>query len=416
MGLSFDPTARATFEPISQMTSTLFKHSFACLVLLVLLGFSTGFAQNSVLKTEIREEIFPRQSQHVHGSSVVALPNGDLLTVWFQGSGERTADDVQLMGARKSKTANSWSAPFVMGDTPGIPDCNPVLFLNSKNELFLVWIAVLGNRWEHSILRVKRSLDFQQAGAPVWHWQDNIFLKPGDEFAEEVKAKFKNLPEADLAWAEYAPAYERMIAEASLDSKKRSIGWMTRIKPLVADGKIILPLYSDGFNFSFMAISEDHGNTWIPSKPLVGKGPIQPALAQRKNGELVAMLRDSGDGPTMIQQSISTDGGVSWSAAQKTNLPNTASVELLTLQDGRWWMVGNDLHDGRYRLALWISTDEGKTWSTPQYLENDPSKTGSFSYPSLIQDAFGKVHLTYSSHFPERKTIQYLLLDPKKIQ
>jgi predicted neuraminidase len=185
---------------------------------------------------------------------------------------------------------------------------------------------------------------------------------------------------------------------------------------LISEEKIILPLYSDGFNFSIMAISEDQGDTWKPSKPLVGKGPIQPALAKRKNGELVAMLRDSGDGPTMIQQSSSTDGGFSWSAAQKTNLPNTASVELLTLQDGRWWMVGNDLHDGRYRLALWISQDEGKTWSTPHYLENDTSKSGSFSYPSLIQDASGKVHLTYSSHFPDRKTIQYLRLDPHQIR
>lgn len=374
------------------------------------------FAQNTILQTESREEIFPRQTQHVHGSSLVALPNGDLLAVWFQGSGERTADDVLLMGSRKSKNSNSWSVPFIMADTPGIPDCNPVLFLNAKNELFLVWIAVLGNRWEHSILRVKRSLEYFQSGAPAWHWQDNIFLKPGDEFAEEVTAKFKELPDSDLAWAEYAPAYERMITEASLDSKKRSIGWMTRIKPLITDGKIILPLYSDGFNFSIMAISEDHGDTWKPGKPLVGKGPIQPALAKRKNGELVAMLRDSGDGPTMIQQSISRDGGISWTAAQKTKLPNTASVELLTLQDGRWWLVGNDLHDGRYRLALWISEDEGKTWSSPRYLENDLSKAGSFSYPSLIQDTDGKVHLTYSSHFPDRKTIQYLLIDPKMVK
>ena len=398
------------------MIKSLKTSAIACFATFLSLGITQSFAQAPIFPTETREEIFPRQAQHVHGSSLVALPNGDLLAVWFQGSGERTADDVQLMGSRKSKNSNSWSVPFIMADTPGIPDCNPVLFLNSKNELFLVWIAVLGNRWEHSILRVKRSLDYLQSGAPAWHWQDNIFLKPGDEFAEEVKAKFKELPDSDLAWAEYAPAYERMIAEASLDSKKRSIGWMTRIKPLISEGKIILPLYSDGFNFSMMAISEDDGLTWRPGKPLVGKGPIQPALAKRKNGELVAMLRDSGDGPTMIQQSISTDGGVSWSAAQKTKIPNTASVELLTLQDGRWWLVGNDLHDGRYRLALWISEDEGKTWSSPEYLESDPSKEGSFSYPSLIQDTFGRVHLTYSSHFTDRKTIQYLLLDPKKIR
>jgi predicted neuraminidase len=384
-------------------------------LVLFTIGISQAFAQNPIILGEKREEIFPKQSLHVHGSSLIALANGDVLAVWFQGSGERTADDVVLMGSRKRKTSAAWSAPFLMADTPGIPDCNPVLFLNGKDELFLVWIAVLGNRWEHSVLRMRRSLDYQGEGAPNWHWQDNIFLKPGDEFVEEVKAKFKELPDRDLAWAEYAPAYERMIMEASTDSKKRSIGWMTRIKPLVENNRIILPLYSDGFNFSLMAISEDHGNTWTPSKPLVGKGAIQPALARKKNGELVAMLRDSGDGPARIQQSISHDNGISWSAAQKTDFPNTASVELLSLKDGRWWMVGNDISDGRYRLALWISSDEGITWSAPQYLENDPSKTGSFSYPSLIQDASGKVHLSYSSNLPSGKTIQYIQLDPKKI-
>ena len=47
--------------------------------------------------------IFPMQPQHTHGSSIVTLPNGDILAAWFQGSGERTADDVKIMGARLKK-------------------------------------------------------------------------------------------------------------------------------------------------------------------------------------------------------------------------------------------------------------------------------------------------------------------------
>ena len=33
--------------------------------------------------------IFPFQEKHVHSSGIVELPNGDFLTCWFQGSGER---------------------------------------------------------------------------------------------------------------------------------------------------------------------------------------------------------------------------------------------------------------------------------------------------------------------------------------
>ena len=88
------------------------------------------------------ELIFPLQEKHVHSSSIVELPNGDLLTCWFEGSGERTANDVVIQGARLKKGDTKWSKPFIMADTPGEPDCNPILFLNNSKKLFLVWIAV----------------------------------------------------------------------------------------------------------------------------------------------------------------------------------------------------------------------------------------------------------------------------------
>ena len=54
--------------------------------------------------TLIIEHIFSFQEQHCHGSTLVELPNKDLLAAWFQGSGERTADDVVIKGARKCRT------------------------------------------------------------------------------------------------------------------------------------------------------------------------------------------------------------------------------------------------------------------------------------------------------------------------
>src|SRR5690606_23373196 len=118
--------------------------------------------------------------------------------------------------------------------------------LNKNGKLFLVWIAVQANRWEYSILRYKTSSDYLKPGAPVWSWQDNLSLKPGDAFARETEAKFKQMPSLGHGWAEYAPGYDDMIIEASKDVRKRSIGWMTRIKPLITSkGRILLPLYSD---------------------------------------------------------------------------------------------------------------------------------------------------------------------------
>jgi predicted neuraminidase len=391
------------------------KHSLLFALLFLSLALARLSAQTS--KSIHSELIFPLQEKHVHGSSIVALPNGDMLSAWFYGSGERTANDVKIMGARLKKGEKKWSAPFLMADTPNLPDCNPVLFLNQEGKLFLVWITVQANRWEQSVLRVRTSENYVASGAPIWNWQDNILLNPGDEFAEEVVKRFKELPENTAGWAEYAPKYDNMIIAASKDPSKRTTGWMTRIKPMIMEnGKIILPLYSDGFNFSIMAISGDSGETWRPSLPLVGRGPIQPALIQKQNGNLVAYLRDSGDAPSRVQISESSDEGESWSASEKTQIPNTASVEMLKLADGRWVFLGNDIDDGRYILSLYLSDNEGLTWEWKTKLEDHSPEEGSFSYPSLIETSDGLLHITYSYHPKhDSKSIKYVVIDPHKL-
>lgn len=364
---------------------------------------------------ERNELIFPLQEKHVHGSTIISLPGGDMLAAWFFGSGERKEDDVKIMGARLKKGETKWSPPFVMADTYGLPDCNPVLFLDSKNKLFLVWIAVQANLWEQSVIRFKTAESYSGNGAPQWNWQDNILLKPDGRFAKEVEKKFKDLPQNKSGWAGYAPRYDDMIIEASKEITKRSFGWMTRIQPVILkSGRILLPLYSDGLNMSMMAISDDDGATWRPSLPVVGRGPIQPALAVKKNGDIVAMMRDSGDEPTRVQRSISSDNGESWTAAEKTDIPNTASVELYNLKNGMWAFVGNDIDDGRYRLSLFISDDEGATWKWKTKLEDKSG--GSFSYPGMVQTADGLLHITYSFHeVTGGKSIKYRVIDIIKL-
>ena len=355
------------------------------------------------------ELIFPIQTQHVHSSSIVELPNGDLLSCWFQGSGERKANDVVVNGARLRKGQKKWSKPFLMADTPGQPDCNPMMFLNKNNELFLVWIAVQSNRWERSILKVKTTTNYTKEGAPKWEWQDVILLKPGKEFGERVKEQFDQYGRQDLVWAEYALPYEEMLIKAAKDPKKRETGWMTRTHPVILNnGKILLPLYSDGFNFGLIAISEDNGKTWKPSLPIIGRGLNQPSLIVRKDGSIDAYMRDDGDEPGRILISHSDDEGYSWTYGQKSDIPNPgASLEVIKLKSGNWLMVNNDVDDGRYSLAVTISDDEGKSWKWKRNLEN--TKGASFSYPSVIQAKSGNIHITYSSFTIEgQKAIKHV--------
>jgi predicted neuraminidase len=363
------------------------------------------------------ELIFPLQDKHVHGSSVVECSNGDLLAAWYHGSGERKADDVLIQGARLKKGEKAWSTVFLMTDTPGFPDCNPVLFIDGTNKLWLFWVVVQAHRWEHSLLKYRTATDYAHDGPPKWAWQDVICLNPGAQFAEAVKQGFKELYLDESLWAEYAPKYSKMIIEAAADPFKGHKGWMTRIHPIqLPTGRMLLPLYSDGFNFSLVGLSDDGGETWRTSLPIVGLGPIQPALARKQDGTLLAYMRDGGGPPNRVLVSSSKDNGETWSVARDTDIPNPgSSLEVIALKDGRWAMAYNDVEDGRNSLSLALSDDEGQTWKYKRNLERAQPGLGSFAYPSLIQARDGRLHLTYSYSAGEQESIKHVYLDSEWI-
>src|SRR5437899_2058977 len=97
------------------------------------------------------ELIFPLRADHNHAASVVECANGDLLASWYRGTGERTADDVAVYGARLRKGAAKWGEAFVMADTPGFPDCNTAMFVDGGGRLWLFWPVVIANSWESCV-------------------------------------------------------------------------------------------------------------------------------------------------------------------------------------------------------------------------------------------------------------------------
>lgn len=352
------------------------------------------------------ELIFPLEHWHNHASMVVELPGGDLLTCWFHGSGERTADDVVIRGARLKKGARAWSEPFLLADTPGYPDTNATMFLDPQHRLWLLWPTILANEWHTALMKYKIASSYAGPGAPKWDTSEVLHVTPGDEFAETVNREADRLLAAGPG-TDQARKYVAELKAHAADKLFRRLGWMTRAHPYVLDGtRLIVPLYSDGFSFSLMAITDDWGKTWKTSTPLVGLGNIQPSLARKKDGTLVAYMRDNGPAPKRLMISRSTDRGETWSQVEDTELPNPgAGAEVLVLEDGNWALIYNDLERGRYSLAVSLSEDEGRSWRWTRHLERDPDSTdeqrlGQYHYPSLMQAADGTLHATYSYFAP----------------
>jgi predicted neuraminidase len=351
--------------------------------------------------------IFPQNPKHNHGSSIVETADGDLIACWFHGSGERQSDDVMVQGARKRKGEDKWCEPFVMADTPDLPDCNPVLFIDPRGTLWLFWITVQDNEWGGSLLKYRTSTQYKEDGPPKWDWQDVIHCRP-----KNFDTLFLGM--LDKAEQTYAPLLaaaedlKKEVAQARLKVKEKlptRIGWMTRLHPIMlSDNRMMLGLYTDVFSVSLAGFTEDWGKTWSFSEPILELGNIQPSFVRKKNGNVMAYMRDNGL-PHHIRVSESKDNGVTWSEVTQSEILNPgSSVECISLTSGAWVMVCNDTFDGRHWLTAYLSDDEGATWKWKRKLENWPDKeAGSASYPSVIQSADGTVHCTYSYVIKEVK-------------
>ena len=404
--------------------------------------------QLTSLDSLIVEDIFPLQTQHCHASTIVELPNRDLLAAWFQGSGERTAEDVVIKGSRFSRKTGKWSEPFIMADTEGFADINPVLFIDNKSRLWLVWYTVMAYQWESSLLKYRISTNYMKAdGAPLWSWQDALIVKAdgstpdgigkNDPFVINLQRKYDEYYKSLVSSGQIVPdgkgnvtqemwdrALERYfnIAKGTsfmsdgIDINEkgekirtrvgyplmRRIGWQTKNKPLQYGDKILLPLYSDGFDFSLIAISENNGDSWSFSEPIVGAGCIQPALAFCKDSSIVAYMRDNGPAPHRQMKSISDDFGKTWSIVKDSEIPNPGSgADMVKLNSGNWALVSNDLDNGRYRLTVMLSDDEGQTWKhSKSIIDGIPGSQTRAHYPAIIQSSDGLIHVSFTNQVP----------------
>ena len=354
------------------------------------------------------ELIFPLEKWHNHSSSIVELPNGDLLVCWFHGSGERTADDVLIQAARWNRSSGKWTERFTMADTPGFPETNPVLFLDGRQRLFFLWPLIVAHRWETALMKYRISTDYQQpSGPPRWEFQDNIVLIP-----QNIVERTREFAGATAAGSGPLAERARKLIEHAGDEYFSRMGWFTRTHPQqLPSGRILAPMYSDGFSFGIMAISDDQGYTWRASEPIVGAGCIQPSVVRRNDGTLVAYLRDNGPPPKRAHISFSKDDGETWTPARDTDILNPGtSLEAIRLANGHWIMVYNDLEQKRYSLLAAISDDEGATWKWKRHLDGRPSNPGNnqYHYPSVIQAKDGAIQVTYSYFVAEGKSIKHV--------
>lgn len=337
------------------------------------------------------------RASHNHSPSIVETPGGDLIACWFHGRGEREDNTMVVMGARKKKGSSRWSEPFVMANHRNLPDQNPVLFIDPQERLWLFRASTLDNEKRGHFLTYLISTDYEGDGPPRWTWQAPLFCFPQDLEQTYVGALDRLMaggliPEKRLE--EFAKT-----REIARDKLWHRLGWTPRSPPIMlTENRMMLGLTSGVWDSSLIAFTEDGGETWEFSKPMIFSRSllaraIQPSLVRKKNGNIVAFMRARDR--SAVQRAESSDGGMTWEEDPLDIPCPDSSVAVLGLKSGNWLLAVNDAN-GRHVLSVYLSDDEGKTWKWRRSLERFEQGKGSGQYPTLIEAADGSIHVVYT--------------------
>jgi predicted neuraminidase/peroxiredoxin len=296
-----------------------------------------------------------------HCSTICQAANGDLLCLWYGGSYE-SADDQAIFLARKRPDDKRWSTPQVLLQNAAAPPGNGVIFRDTTDKLWIVWCRMDGTR------PMRRGSGWDRC---------RLFARTsGDHGA---------------TWSEDRPLFDEEL-------------WcVPRNPPIVlADKTLLLPVegLEGKVEGSYFLRLPAGSSSW--QRAGFTDGGSQPAVAQRADGSILALLRHA----KHITQIESSDGGQTWTKAVDSPLPNPdAGITMTRLTNGHLVLVYNDTPTSRTPLSIARSLDEGRTWEKPLQLESNP---GEYSYPCIIQAADGRIHVTYTYR---RYTIKHVELN-----
>ncbi len=219
-----------------------------------------------------------------------------------------------------------------------------------------------------------------------------------------------------LFWAQRSKGLPQLLAMTTNNSGDETPTWskprwmcegIMMNKPTVAsDGRWLLPVAIWFREKSDMVVaSADHGNTWqligaatVPEKK--DRNCDEHMLVQRRDGSLWMLVR-TGYG---IGESISHDGGKSWSDVQRTDLIHTASRFFIRrLRSGKLLLVKHSPpgKPSRSHLTAFLSDDDGKTWQGGLLLDD----RGGVSYPDGVESPDGTIYLIYDFSRYDKKQI-----------
>jgi sialidase-1 len=300
-----------------------------------------------------------------HAPSIVLLPDGRLLTVWFSGPFDASSRQ-SLLGTTSRDQGRSWLPARVMQDFPDRSDFDPAFVSDGKTTF---WFFSAG-------LRGVPRFEAIPPGTPNGRETFRIYVRSSSDSAK--------------TWSE--PAV--ISGESAHTSRTNGIRLST--------GELLVPLHRLGTGAGGVLKSSDAGKTWVRRGMVanpVGQGG-EPTIAELSSGNVLMILRTT-DGKMWASRSI--DKGETWSPARDTGMiAGATSHNLLRLRDGRLVLTHNPSKPPlRTPLTMRVSADDGETWGDPLVLAEaqlrSPDDRGrQVAYPSAAELSDGTIAVVWT--------------------
>jgi predicted neuraminidase len=321
-----------------------------------------------------------------HAANLVKLRNGNLLCFWFSGTHEGESN-VAIVMSRLPKGSQQWSNTVEVDHQEGKSFQNPVAFQTQAGRLWLLHTS-----------------------------------QPAGEGQVNAQILFLTSDDAGQTWTTPRPLFTQP-------------GSFTRHPPILISKKVwLLPMYytpsrtiTEGAesHYSAIKLTSDGGKNWKECRIPLSNGLVQQSVLRLKNAHFLGFFRSRY--ADFIYQSTSTNG-CDWTPPIPTHLPNNnSSIQSAILRDGALVIAFNNSSAGvtrektgtsaRKPLSIALSPDGGKTWPWVRDIETgnaagQPKNTQGapheeYSYPSLLQDANGKINVAYSYNREAIKVVQF---------
>lgn len=140
--------------------------------------------------------------------------------------------------------------------------------------------------------------------------------------------------------------------------------------------------------------SHDNGETWEDFSLVSASGHNETALLAMPDGSIIAQMRTNSGA---IDQTVSTDGGRTWSKPVRITREKQHPADIIRLQSGHLLLVyGNRMVP--FGVGAMLSYDEGKTWDYDhRVMLGWTSLGGDCGYPSAVQLDDGTIVCMYYS-------------------